>query len=116
MGSPCDSAKDRREIIDDDDEDGRKDHKTPKSGLDKIRRKSSIISLLCDKDPLAKKTEASVAFVAASPDECTYVFEARSAAACGGANTAQQAVGPGGVFGIMYGEFLCRHMNLSWQY
>ncbi|KAH0563542.1 hypothetical protein GP486_001898 [Trichoglossum hirsutum] len=63
------------------------------------RRKSTLISLLCDRDPLAPK--ASVAFVGASPDECAYFFEVRSSAACGGATDSQQTLGPWGVFGIM---------------
>lgn len=106
-GSPCGlSTKHSRGIIDDDDDDdddddnrGKKGHKTPSKGSEPLRRKSSIVSLLCDRDPLASK--ASVAFVAASPDECTYFFEARSAAACGGVSQETQSVGPGGVFGIM---------------
>jgi len=77
--------------------DGRK--KPADDGKKTVRRKSTIISLLCDKDPLGPK--ATVAFVAASPDECTYFFEARSAAACGGIEVAQQQLGPGGVFGVM---------------
>ncbi len=90
---------------DKDDNDGKddKDEKDGKKGdKDKspdMRRKSTIISLLCEKDPLAAL--ASVAFVAASPDECTYFFEARSTAACGGIEVEQQSLGPGGVFGVM---------------
>ncbi|EON63430.1 hypothetical protein W97_02657 [Coniosporium apollinis CBS 100218] len=105
-GSPCDSSADKRskslheaedldaEKDDDKDEDDHK--KEPKKG-DK-RRKSTIISLLCERDPLASTT---VAFVAASPDECTYFFEARSFAACGGIEKETQQVGPSGVFGII---------------
>ena len=105
MGSPCDSTRSTytrdslrasKETDDDDDVP-----KKSKSGSDTTRRKSTIISLLCDRDladPTAPK--ATVAFVAASPDECTYFFEARSIAACGGAKE-EQAVGPAGVFGLM---------------
>lgn len=105
-GSPCSSSADKRskslhEAADlsarkDDDED-EDDHKKEPKKEDK-RRKSTIISVLCDRDPLASTT---VAFVAASPDECTYFFEARSFAACGGVEKETQQVGPGGVFGIM---------------
>lgn len=62
-------------------------------------RKSTLISLLCDRDPLAPK--ASISFVGASPDACTYFFELRSMAACGGVSEAQQTLGPAGVFGVM---------------
>ena len=81
--------------------DDEKDDKKPDKGSkeEDTRRKSTIISLLCDKDPLAPK--AAVAFVAASSDECTYFFEARSPAACGGIEVAEQTLGPSGVFGVM---------------
>lgn len=39
----------------------------------------------------------TLSFVA-SPDECTYIFEARSSAACAGIETAKQSLSPGGVF------------------
>jgi len=95
-GSPCDSGKERN-----DSKEG--SHKGSDRGTDTTRRKSTIISLLCDRDHLADPTapKVTVAFVAASEDECTYFFEARSAAACGGVSKEQQAVGPGGVFGLM---------------
>ncbi|KAF2091539.1 mannose 6-phosphate receptor domain-containing protein [Saccharata proteae CBS 121410] len=70
------------------------------NGTDK-RRKSSIISLLCEDNTMAGLDEASVAFVGASPDDCTYFFEARSRAACGGIEKAAQQVSPGGVFLII---------------
>lgn len=126
-GSPCDSSSrskrapspspsprrtgdDDSDDDDDDDDDKHRPSKRPKSGSDRhkpsspskaapTRRKSTLISLLCDRDPLAPK--ASVAFVGASPDECAYFFEVRSAAACGGVSDARQSLGPGGVFGIM---------------
>ena len=100
-GSPCGVPSNRlpRKLLDDeddydDDDDDRDDHKktiTP--------RKSTLISLLCDRDPLAPK--ASVSFVGASPDECTFFFEVRSMAACGGVGEAQQTLGPGGLFSVM---------------
>ncbi|MCJ1386563.1 Cation-independent mannose-6-phosphate receptor CI-MPR [Xylographa soralifera] len=102
-GSPCESSTTRRPIdlldtaknSDDDEED---DPRPPKGGTKTVRRKSTIISLLCDREITVK---ATVAFVGASEDECTYFFESRSAAACGGVSEEQQAVGPAGVFGII---------------
>jgi cation-dependent mannose-6-phosphate receptor len=95
-----------KKIVDDDDDDDDdeeddddKPKKKPAKGKDDDRRKSTIISLLCEKDPLAPR--ASVAFVAASEDECTYFFEARTSAACGGIEVERQTLGPGGVFGVM---------------
>jgi cation-dependent mannose-6-phosphate receptor len=90
-GSPCGENK-KRSSWDDDEEDGDK----KKSGL---RRKSSIISFHCDKDPLAK--EALVTFVGTDPDECSYHFEVLSKAACITAEPAKQTVGPGAVFAII---------------
>lgn len=89
-----------REIIGDDpdDEDDDKPPKKKPSDKDKnARRKTSVISLLCDSDPLAK---TSVSFVAAV-DDCTYFFEGRSPFACGGVHQAKQALGPGGVFSVI---------------
>ncbi len=82
----------------DKDDDDDKDHHKEKSESS-TRRKSTLISLLCERDALAPK--ASVAFVGASPDECAYFFELRSPHACGGVSNKQQALGPGGVFGVM---------------
>lgn len=111
-GSPCDSSSSKSKRAaspsprnnDDDDEKHRRP-KNPKGGSDRhkpnspTQRKSTLISLLCDRDPLAP--QASVAFIGASPDECAYFFEVRSAAACGGVSDARQSLGPGGVFGVM---------------
>jgi len=126
-GSPCPSVPvssfahnletlHRRKIIDDDDDDDDNERK-PKSPyndedpdddeveppakkpLDSIpRRKNTIISLLCTNEPLAP--EMAVSFVA-SPDSCTYIFEARSPAACGGVEKSTQQLGPTGVFGVI---------------
>ncbi|KAF2471414.1 mannose 6-phosphate receptor domain-containing protein [Lindgomyces ingoldianus] len=103
-GSLCPSTKSRRhiqgpaslpprEIVDDDpnDDDKHKEHKGDK------RRKSTVISLLCESDPLAK---TSVSFVAAVED-CVYFFEGRSPYACGKVEAESQALGPGGVFGVI---------------
>ena len=105
-GSPCgDDTKSlrSRKLKDDDDEDEgdsdeddkKKDHK-----YRAVRRKSTLISFICDHDSLAPK--AHVSFIGASPDECTYFFEARSMAACGGVIDPQQTLGPGGVFGVIF--------------
>ena len=125
-GSPCGGEDDRRraeldtkEIIDpdkdkddkktkddddddDDDEDDKKDNKDEKKPSSKkpsstsTRRKNTIISLLCERDPLAQ--QLTLNFVGASPDECTYMFEARSSAACAGIEVAKQTLSPSGVF------------------
>lgn len=63
------------------------------------RRKSTTISFLCERDPLAAQA-AAVSFVAAA-DECAYFFEVRSEAACGAPEPTEQGVGPGGVFGVI---------------
>ncbi|KAF1918119.1 mannose-6-phosphate receptor binding domain-containing protein [Ampelomyces quisqualis] len=81
-----------------DNEDDDRRHKKPSGDKDKnARRKTTVISLLCDSDPLAK---TSISFVAAV-DECTYFFEGRSPSACGGVHQAKQALGPGGVFSVI---------------
>lgn len=81
---------------DGDEDDGRKGSRPsqPSGG----RRKNTIISMLCEKDPLAPQLQLS--FIG-SPDECTYIFEGRSAAACASAAKKPEAVGPAGVFGII---------------
>lgn len=63
------------------------------------RRKSTIMSFLCDREALSAQATAS--FVG-SMDSCTYFFEVRSAAACGGVAMAPEGgLGPAGVFGVM---------------
>ena len=121
-GSPCGGGKSRRsvdlplgerEIIDDDDDDkddkkkdkhdDDDDDKKHKDDDDKhpttTRRKSTIISMLCDRDTLSPLLTLN--FVGADTDECTYFFEARSSAACGGIEVAKQTLSPGGVFGVI---------------
>ncbi|KAK5135461.1 hypothetical protein LTR08_005249 [Meristemomyces frigidus] len=118
-GSPCDSpaSMSRREILDpddddkpkkrpskshgDDDDDNDEDDpkKFPKKPSPPTRRKSTIISLLCDRDPLSPLLTLS--FIAASPDQCTYFFEARSSAGCAGLEVATQTLSPAGVFGVI---------------
>jgi cation-dependent mannose-6-phosphate receptor len=109
-GSLCPTSKSKRspislidntprEIIGNDpDDDDKPSKKKPDSDKDKsVRRKTTVMSLLCDSDPLAK---TSISFVAAV-DECTYFFEGRSPHACGGVHQAKQALGPGGVFTVI---------------
>jgi cation-dependent mannose-6-phosphate receptor len=92
------ASLDTREIIDGDDDDDKDDgDKKKKPTKETERRKTTIISLLCDNDPLAK---TSVSFVAAV-DDCSYFFEGRSPFACGGVHQDTQALGPGGVFGVI---------------
>ena len=74
------------------------DDPSPSGKLSSTRRKNSIISFLCDRDPL--NPPLTLSFVA-SPDECTYIFEARSGAACAGIEQAKQTLSPGGVFGVI---------------
>ncbi|KAJ5163474.1 uncharacterized protein N7500_005304 [Penicillium coprophilum] len=64
------------------------------------RTKSTIMSFLCDRD--AAPNVATPSFVG-SMDECTYFFEVRSSAACGGiaADPNAGGLGPGGVFGVI---------------
>ena len=119
-GSPCDEglkrnsarklndhknktggSKDDKDDDDDDDDDGGHDkpaHTPSHTSPSAIRRKSTMISFLCDRDSL---TPAHVSFIGASPDECTYFFETRSAAACGGAIAPTQTVNAGGVFAVI---------------
>ncbi|KAF2433122.1 mannose 6-phosphate receptor domain-containing protein [Tothia fuscella] len=87
---------------DDDDDDDHDKHSKKPNHKEKVRRKSTIISLLCQKEVLGPKApKATVAFIGASEDQCTYFFEARSQAACAGIETTPQQLGPGGVFGVI---------------
>ena len=99
-GSPCPLTDQRRglpsrEIIDGDDD--KDDNKSPSSSSS-TRRKTTIISMLCERDPLMPLLTLS--FIA-SPDECTYIFEARTNAACASIETAKQTLSPSGVFGVI---------------
>ncbi|KAF2016408.1 mannose 6-phosphate receptor domain-containing protein [Aaosphaeria arxii CBS 175.79] len=111
-GSLCPSSKSKREpgpidlasraiIGDDDPDDKDKDNEDEDAPKKKPvydgRRKSTVISLLCEKDPLAK---TAISFVAAV-DDCVYFFEGRSPYACGGVHVEEQALGPSGVFGVI---------------
>lgn len=107
-GSPCDSPHSRS--VDSlnfpdtgrwDTSDKSREIISPGSGSSgsKIRRKSTIISLLCEKDPLLP--QLTLSFVAASQDECTYFFEARTHAACPTLEQRVQTLSPSGVFGVI---------------
>ncbi|CEJ54305.1 Putative Cation-independent mannose-6-phosphate receptor CI-MPR [Penicillium brasilianum] len=64
------------------------------------RTKSTIMSFLCDRD--APANTATTSFVG-TMDSCTYFFEVRSSAACGGiaVDPNDGGLGPGGVFGVI---------------
>ncbi|KAK3064983.1 Cation-independent mannose-6-phosphate receptor CI-MPR, partial [Teratosphaeriaceae sp. CCFEE 6253] len=98
----------RRAILDDDDdddddEDDKKRPKKPSKDEDDdrpkkpspfVRRKNTLISFLCDRDPLA--AALSLSFIGTSPDSCTYLFEARTPYGCGGIEKATQTLSPSG--------------------
>lgn len=67
----------------------------------KIRRKSSLISFHCDKDPLAAPSSGLVTYVGNLDDECSYHFEVLSKVACATAEPAKQLIGPGTVFALI---------------
>ena len=97
-GSPCPSSPSGKGRALDDDIDS--PHKPLTSDLPVTRRKNTIISLLCASDPSAPAM--AISFVA-SPDSCTYFFEARSPHACAGivVDKQEQQIGPAGVFGTI---------------
>ena len=93
---------------DDDDEDDKPHSKKPSKGKapsskpsSSKRRKSTLLSFQCDRDPLFTE-HPQISFVG-SPDHCTYFFEVRSRYACGGAISSGESgsLGPGGVFGVI---------------
>ncbi|CAF9910154.1 MAG: hypothetical protein GOMPHAMPRED_006974 [Gomphillus americanus] len=88
-GSPCGGGNSASELADGDSKN--------------TRRKSMMISFLCDQDSFeSSKPNMALSFVGASPDFCHYGFEARTPLACGGSIApTEQAVGPGSLFGIM---------------
>ena len=89
-GSPCPERQNYP------DKDGNYDDgRVP---ISHIRRKITIISMLCDRDPLAPKLTLS--FIA-SPDECTYIFEARTNAGCPHVDESKQELSLSGVFGVI---------------
>ncbi|KAI1324871.1 mannose 6-phosphate receptor domain-containing protein [Xylariaceae sp. FL0255] len=67
---------------------------------DDVRRKSATIFFTCDRDVV--NGNAVVSFIAVDPDECSYVFKAKSAHACASAEPHKPgSVGPGSVFAII---------------
>jgi len=125
-GSPCpdldeygdplpysSSGLDVRELLDgdkskysgDDDDDDDDDDDRPRKGQASkyTRRKSTILSFICDTSS-ALSTTPRVSFVA-SPDHCSYIFEVRSRYACAGATPSHEkgTLGPAGVFAMILG-------------
>lgn len=96
IGDDDDDEGDDKEGDDDDDDDDDRYKKSP--AFSSWRKKTTIISMLCDKDPL--NPLLTLSFIA-SPDECSYFFEARTSAACAGIETAKQTLSPSGVFGVI---------------
>ncbi|KIX02000.1 uncharacterized protein Z518_07939 [Rhinocladiella mackenziei CBS 650.93] len=93
MGSPCPDL----------DEDGLPLEPDTMSNRDRKRRKSTLLSFICDTSPLLS-TRPAISFLG-TPDHCTYVFEVRSRYACGGTTQSGEkgTLGPGGVFGVIVG-------------
>jgi len=103
-GSPCGKKHKKRDGFA--DLSARKEDHDDDDDVKITRRKSTTISLLCDKDNLDPKSpKVTLAFVGTDEDECAYFFEARSYAACAGIETTPQQLGPGGVFGVMYDSY-----------
>ena len=107
-GSPCEDVDRRRSLDGDEDEDDRwGDDEGGKEKEDKprkstVRRKSTLISFLCDQESYdSSRPKVAVSFVGWSPDECAYTFEARSHLSCGGLAKQPESTGPGAVFGLM---------------
>lgn len=95
---PARGGADDDEDDDDDDDTGRGRGSKSKTG--ERRRKSTVISLLCERNPKDGDPPVTVSFVSAV-DDCFYVFEARTTAACPTADAPSGGLGPGGVFGVM---------------
>lgn len=91
---PLDPTK----LVDDEEDDNDDQDDSGDTSPPLTRRKNTVISLLCEREPLAAK--AAVSFVA-SPDDCTYIFEVRTSAACPAVNVEKQQIGPSAVFGVM---------------
>ncbi|KAM3517724.1 hypothetical protein NHJ13051_008734 [Beauveria bassiana] len=94
-GSPCEStssknARDQKPAAGDKDK-----------GSSSARRKSTVISFLCDRD--SGSSTVAFSFVGTDPDECAYFFEARSMHACAQAEPHKRGnVGPGSIFGLIF--------------
>lgn len=90
-----DEDKDKEK--DSDNKYGDEDDGDKKKPSESGRRKSSLISFHCDRDLVTP----AVSFVG-TMDSCTYVFDIRTSAACGGvAASTDGGLGPAGVFGVM---------------
>jgi cation-dependent mannose-6-phosphate receptor len=94
-----------RKVLDGDEDDQDRPPSTKpskdKSPSTSARRKSTLLSFQCDRDPLLTD-HPQISFVG-SPDHCTYFFEVRSRYACGGAISSGESgsLGPGGVFAVI---------------
>lgn len=113
-GSPCPSSDSSSfnsryyldDEYDDDDYAAAKTYQNRKTAVTtaasdskSVRRKSTIMSFLCDRE--AAPSQATVSFVG-TMDSCTYFFEVRSFAACGGVAVAPEGgLGPAGIFGVI---------------
>ncbi|KAI2642931.1 mannose-6-phosphate receptor binding domain-containing protein [Xylaria nigripes] len=96
--SPKTSETDEGENGEPGDKDG--DDKEKDGPDDGIRRKSATIFFSCDRDLLG--SNAVVSFIAVDPDQCSYVFKAKSSHACAGAEPHKPgSVEPGSVFAII---------------
>lgn len=86
-------------------DDGDHEDDRPKKGKARkyTRRKSTLLSFICDTSP-ALSTTPRISFLA-SPDHCSYVFEVRSRYACAGATPSHErgTLGPAGVFAMILG-------------
>lgn len=84
-------------------EEGEENRLTGRARKEPARRKSTLLSFICDTSPLLS-TRPAISFLG-SPDHCTYVFEVRSRYACAGATPSGEkgTLGPGGVFGVILG-------------
>ncbi|KAJ9641619.1 Cation-independent mannose-6-phosphate receptor CI-MPR [Knufia peltigerae] len=93
MGSPC-------PVLDEDGVPVDSDAATSKANK---RRKSTLLSFICDTSP-SLSTRPAISFLG-SPDHCTYIFEVRSRYACGGTIQSEEkgTLGPGAVFGVILG-------------
>ncbi|KAF2710955.1 mannose 6-phosphate receptor domain-containing protein [Pleomassaria siparia CBS 279.74] len=109
-GSLCPSKPHSKRLASSDDDD---DQDRPKKEKDTPRRKTTIISLLCENTQPVAKT--SISFVA-SVDDCVYIFEGRSPYACGGLEAEVQALGPGGVFGVIILIAILVYLAGGWMY
>lgn len=98
-GSPCEQQSQSSRVKAGSNESNDREKKRKTHHEEPVRRKSTLISLLCDRDVITPRV--AISFVGASPDHCAYFFEARSTSACGGISKEAATMSPGGVFGVM---------------